>query len=195
MRHRAVLTGLILSLLFVFRSHAQQDHFPVFKGLDLGQEPPGMTLGDLWFDSWAITKSAFRAGEKKPAGPYGGNAAAEESSRKIIFRLTVDLPGKLAASYCKGEYLVRCGDETLISGTLDLRDLSAAERRVFEKEVDLPGRKLASEEIIWRFRGELYDARLNRKYEPIVMSVEKWNEAMEGIGYEIVVSANGDIHT
>lgn len=195
MRHRTLLTGLILSLLFVFSSHAQQDHILVFKGPCLGQEPPGMTLGDLRFDFWAITKSAFRPGEKKPSEPYGGNAAAEESSRKIIFRLTVDLPGKLAVSYCKGEYLVRCGDEILISGTIDLRDLSAAERRVFEKEVYLPGRQLAAEEITWRFRGELYDARLNRKFEPMVMSVEKWNEAMEGIGYDIVVSANGDIHT
>jgi len=43
MKYRAIFVGILLSILFVFSSNAQQDDFPVLKGPYLGQKPPGMT--------------------------------------------------------------------------------------------------------------------------------------------------------
>jgi Tol biopolymer transport system component len=43
MKNRAVFIGILLSIMIVFISHAQQDDFPVLKGPYLGQKPPGMT--------------------------------------------------------------------------------------------------------------------------------------------------------
>jgi Tol biopolymer transport system component len=42
MKYRAIYVGILLSILFVFISHAQQDDFPVLKGPYLGQKPPGI---------------------------------------------------------------------------------------------------------------------------------------------------------
>jgi Tol biopolymer transport system component len=41
MKHRTLLAGMLLSLTFIFSSHAQQNDFPVLKGPYLGQKPPG----------------------------------------------------------------------------------------------------------------------------------------------------------
>jgi hypothetical protein len=43
MKPKAIFIGIILPLLFVLIGHAQQDDFPVLKGLYLGQKPPRMT--------------------------------------------------------------------------------------------------------------------------------------------------------
>ncbi len=43
MKPKAIFVGLLLSLIFVFSSQAQQGDFPVLKGPYLGQKPPGMT--------------------------------------------------------------------------------------------------------------------------------------------------------
>ncbi len=43
MKHRAIYAGILLFIIFVFISLAQQDDFPVLKGPYLGQKPPGMT--------------------------------------------------------------------------------------------------------------------------------------------------------
>jgi hypothetical protein len=42
MKPIAIYVGILLSIIFVFISHAQQDDFPVLKGPYLGQRPPGM---------------------------------------------------------------------------------------------------------------------------------------------------------
>lgn len=42
MKPKAIYVGILLSILFAFSSHAQQDEFPVLKGPYLGQKPPGM---------------------------------------------------------------------------------------------------------------------------------------------------------
>jgi Tol biopolymer transport system component len=41
MKQRAIYVGILLSVIFVFISHAQQDDFPVLNGPYLGQKPPG----------------------------------------------------------------------------------------------------------------------------------------------------------
>jgi len=43
MKRRAIYVGILLSIIFVFISHAQQVDFRVLKGPYLGQEPPGLT--------------------------------------------------------------------------------------------------------------------------------------------------------
>ena len=42
MKQKAVMAGILFSILFVFSSHAQQDDFSVLKGPYLGQKPPGL---------------------------------------------------------------------------------------------------------------------------------------------------------
>ena len=41
MKHRAVITGILLSMIFMYISYAHQDDFPVLKGPYFGQKPPG----------------------------------------------------------------------------------------------------------------------------------------------------------
>jgi len=41
MKSKTISIGILLSITFVFSSHAQQDDFPVLKGPYLGQKPPG----------------------------------------------------------------------------------------------------------------------------------------------------------
>ena len=43
MKHRTIVLGILLSIILIFISHAQQDKSPVLKGPYLGQKPPGMT--------------------------------------------------------------------------------------------------------------------------------------------------------
>lgn len=43
MKPKARFVGILLSIIFVFISHAQQGDFPVLKGPYLGQKPPGET--------------------------------------------------------------------------------------------------------------------------------------------------------
>jgi Tol biopolymer transport system component len=43
MKPKTIFVGILLSIIFVFISHAQQDDFPVLKGPYLGQKPPGET--------------------------------------------------------------------------------------------------------------------------------------------------------
>jgi len=43
MKLRAIIAGILLSFIFIFVCHAQQDDFPVVKGPYLGQKPPGKT--------------------------------------------------------------------------------------------------------------------------------------------------------
>jgi hypothetical protein len=42
MKHRVILVEILISIIFIFSSNAQQDDFPVLKGPYLGQKPPGM---------------------------------------------------------------------------------------------------------------------------------------------------------
>jgi hypothetical protein len=43
MKPKAIFVGLLLSIIFVLCTYAQQDDFPVLKGSYLGQKPPGTT--------------------------------------------------------------------------------------------------------------------------------------------------------
>jgi len=42
LKPRVISVGILLSIIFVFSSNAQQEDFPVLKGPYLGQKPPGM---------------------------------------------------------------------------------------------------------------------------------------------------------
>jgi hypothetical protein len=41
----------------------------------------------------------------------------------------------------------------------------------------------------------VYDAGLDKKFGPMVMQNEKWEDTIEGVGYSININENGDIHT
>lgn len=43
MKHKVISVAMLLSLMFVCSSYAQQYNFPALKGPYLGQKPPGMT--------------------------------------------------------------------------------------------------------------------------------------------------------
>lgn len=49
-KHRAIYAVILLSIIFVFISLAQNDDFPVLKGPYLGQKPPGNTPVKFPFD-------------------------------------------------------------------------------------------------------------------------------------------------
>jgi len=58
MKTKAKFVGIVVSLIFVFSSHAQQNDTPVLKGPYLGQKSPGMT------------PVVFAAGVVSPDGSY-----------------------------------------------------------------------------------------------------------------------------
>ncbi|UCE22145.1 MAG: PD40 domain-containing protein, partial [Candidatus Aminicenantes bacterium] len=43
MKPKAIYGVILLCIIFLFFSYAQQDDFPILKGPYLGQKPPGMT--------------------------------------------------------------------------------------------------------------------------------------------------------
>jgi hypothetical protein len=60
MRHRAIFVGILLSIIFAFCSHVQQDEFPVLKSPYLGQKPPGMVPQK--FAPWLISTEQYELG-------------------------------------------------------------------------------------------------------------------------------------
>ncbi len=130
----------------------------------------------------------------RPDGNSGDNTIASKPG-KIFFILTIDLPGKLPGSYCRGDYMVRCGEEVLATGNIEMNDLSSYELRTFKHEIDLSGFQLSADDLIWRFRGEVYDEKLDKTFGPMVMQREKWDDGLLGIGYHISINENGTIHT
>jgi predicted dienelactone hydrolase len=130
-----------------------------------------------------------------PSGMEVVQSQAQDNAAKVLFRLTVDVPGKTAGSSWKGEYLVRCGDRVLLSGTIDRRDLTTSSDRLFEEEVLLPADSSNMKEITWRFRGEVYDSTLDKKFEPAMMSVENIDDSLLGIGYDLLIGEHGEFRS
>lgn len=103
----------------------------------------------------------------------------------LYYRLSIELPGKTEKSYCMGRFMVRGGGEILVRGNIEMRDLSSAEKRTFQKEFMITGADMIGEEIMWNFQGEIFDSELNEKFEIMYMQGEKYDSSLEGIGYRI----------
>jgi len=106
----------------------------------------------------------------------------------LYYRLTVELPGKTGTSYCRGLFLVRGGDEILAQGEISMNDLSSEEKRIFQQELIIKGVDLKGMEIMWNFRGEIFDSELNEKFEIMYMQGEKYDPSIEGIGYHFHIN-------
>ena len=106
----------------------------------------------------------------------------------FYYRLTIDLPGKTAESYCKGRFTVFCEGKALAEGDISIRDLSTEENRTFQKEIQISGIDLQDKEILWNFRGEIFDSSLPEKYEPMYMQGVTFDNMITGIGFNVQIN-------
>ena len=81
--------------------------------------------------------------------------------------------------------MVRGGGEVLARGEIYMNDLSSEEKRTFQEKIVITGSELSGEEIMWNFQGEIFDSKLDKKFEIMFMQGEKYEPSLEGIGYHI----------
>jgi acetyl esterase/lipase len=105
----------------------------------------------------------------------------------LYYRLTVELPGKTETSYCRGRFKVRGRGKILAQGEISMNGLSSEEKRKFQQELVITSVELSSEEIMWNFRGEIFDSKLDEKFEIMYMQGEKYDPSLEGIGYHFKI--------
>ncbi|UCG63151.1 MAG: hypothetical protein JSV52_07690, partial [Candidatus Zixiibacteriota bacterium] len=116
-------------------------------------------------------------------------------SRKLYYRLTIDLPGKTAESYCRGLCQVHSGLDIFWEGVLSLPDLTADEGRTVQQEVTVSSTNLDSLVIEWNFRGVIYDSKLGKKYGPLMSERELLDSTIEAVGFHIQVNPDGTLAT
>lgn len=109
---------------------------------------------------------------------------------RLYYRLTVDLPGKTGASYCRGRFMVRGGDKILAQGEISMNDLSSEAKRTFQQELIIVEEDLDEREIMWNFRGEIFDSVLSEKFEIMYMQGEKYDRSLEGLGYHFHINTD-----
>ena len=111
----------------------------------------------------------------------------------IYYMLTIDLPGKVERSYCKGRFIILCEGETLVQGVINLEDLSNGENRTFKQDFILSGIDLSQKEIMWNFRGEIFDSELDKKFGPMFMQGEKYDNSIKGVGFHIRIERDSTL--
>jgi acetyl esterase/lipase len=113
-----------------------------------------------------------------------------KSSKEIhlYYKLTVELPGATEESFCRGRFTVLAGGEILSRGKIEMIDLSTAEKRIFQQDIELAGVDLAGEKIMWNFQGEIYDSNLDEKFEIMYMEGETYDSSLDGVGYHIRIN-------
>jgi len=133
-----------------------------------------------WFLKWLGEPEL-----EKDRVPRRKLAAESHTSKEIhlYYRLTLELPGLNEKSYCRGRFLVCCEGEVLAQGTIEMNELSSAINRSFQKGFVIAGVDLTGEEIMWNFRGEIYDSQLDETFEIMYMQGEMYDSSLEGIGY------------
>lgn len=121
---------------------------------------------------------------KREVGP--GKQSSKEI--RLYYRLTVELPGKTEESFCRGLFQVRGRGEIVAQGKIEMNDLSTADKRMFQQELVITGADLNGEKIMWNFRGEIFDSRLDKKYEFMYMQGETYDPSIEGLGYHFQIN-------
>lgn len=141
-----------------------------------------------WFQKWLGKPDISSAGIK---AVESFEKLEEGVQTPLFYRLTVDLPGKNKDSYCRGRFLIKCEDVILTRGEIELFDLSTDEKRIFNQDVLLTGSILNDKEILWNFRGEIYDSKLDEKFEPMFMQGVTFDDSIQGIGFDIRIKDDG----
>jgi acetyl esterase/lipase len=126
-----------------------------------------------------------------------GATSHEEKSRPsaeygLYYKITVELPGKTAKSFCKGLFNILCDGKVLAGGQISLTDLSTLPGRQFKKEFIIGGDTPINKVIMWNYRGEIYDSKLDKKFEFMKMARVEYEQDVKGIGFEIDISDDGD---
>jgi len=146
------------------------------------EELNGMAID--WFKRW-LGKPKWRPVEVKPSA---SKAAAPEF--KIFYQFVIDLPGKNADSYCKGNFMMKCAGRRLVRGAIDLPDLSTKEKRTFRQDVIMSGGDLIGSEILWNFQGEIFDSTLKEKFEYRRAESTDFDETIKGLGFVFKITAD-----
>ncbi|MFC1724192.1 M20/M25/M40 family metallo-hydrolase [candidate division KSB1 bacterium] len=169
---------------------------PVYdKSIKPSKENSGMKL--IFLEPEEKTPDKKEENIEKPAVKNmqiqrpGLNKIDKSKDTKIYYKITVDLPGRTKESYCRGSYLVKCGDKIIKRGTITLNDLSSEEGRTFKEEIEITGIDLTDKELMWNFRGEIYDSKLNEKFGPMRMEGMKFDKNIDGIGFNFKISESG----
>jgi len=113
--------------------------------------------------------------------------AQSQTEIHLYYQLTVELPGMTEESYCKGRFLVRGGDEILAQGEIELNGLNSEEKRTFQQGFVIKKADVSGKEIMWNFRGEIFDSELDETFEIMYMQGEKFDLSLEGIGYRFLI--------
>ncbi len=140
-----------------------------------------------WFKKWLGTPK-WRPVEAKPST---SKMAAKEF--KIFYEFIVDLPGKNADSYCKGNFMIKCAGRTLVRGAIDLPDLSTEEKRTSRQGVALSGDDLIGNEILWNFQGEIFDSAFQEKFEYMRAETTAFDETIEGLGFVFKIAPDKNV--
>jgi acetyl esterase/lipase len=110
---------------------------------------------------------------------------------RLFYRLTLELHGTEAGSFCRGRFEIRGGGGVLARGDIRMDDISSPEKRTFEQECLITGIDLSGKDIRWNFRGEVYDAELDKKSEIMFMQGETYDASLEAVGYHIRINRDG----
>jgi acetyl esterase/lipase len=141
-----------------------------------------------WFEKWLgapnLDRDAIRKSQKERKPPD------RLKTYRLYYQLTIDLPGKTKESSSKGKFALLCEGKVLAEGEMLLSDLSTGEGRTFKKALSISGVDLQNKEIMWNFRGEIFDSQLSEKFEPMYMQGEMFDDSIEGVGFTIQISAD-----
>ncbi len=167
---------------FIRVNNADHMYRPNPKGAVVSPSVEEMNIRTIeWFKMW-LGAPKFRPVEQR--------AKTTDKKYKIDYELTIDLPGKNSDSHCQGTFIIRCGNQILTRGSIDLADLSTEEKRTFKKDIEITGIDLTGREIMWNFNGEIFDSILNEKFELMRMEGTDFSEDIEGIGFYIKIDEN-----
>mgnify|MGYP001066167777 CR=1 FL=1 len=139
-----------------------------------------------WFKKW-LGEPKFSAVKE--------NIMITDKTYNIYYKIVIDLPGRDKNSYCKAAYMIRCGDKTLAQGEINLPDLSTPEKSTFKKDIKITGIDLTNRELMWNFRSEIFDCKLNQKFEIMRMDGTDFDDKIEGIGFHITIDESGQSKT
>jgi acetyl esterase/lipase len=143
-----------------------------------------------WFERWLGKPPLDTAAiARKPP-------EAARSARKPIrlgYRLTLELPGKTAESYCHGRFQIRGEGRVLAEGELRMDNLSTEEGRFFQQDCIIEDADLIGKEILWNFRGEIFDSILAEKSEIMYMQGETYDPAIKAVGFVIQIKDGNSV--
>ena len=119
----------------------------------------------------------------------------EKSENRIYFKVTVDLPGKMKASYFKGSYTVKSGNKLVTKGNIFLNGLETEEDRTFKTTIaSLDTIDLANNGLEWTIKGSIYDSEFKETFPLSSMNMSTFGKPIEGIGFSINLKENKSIY-